>query len=422
LTGEFVESFEMHFLDRATGREWAGICNATPVVDSTGGVLFALVTIRDLTAQKKTEGAVRDAESRFGALVHAIPGLVWGCDEKGRLTFRSAQWREFSGEFSSERLDSGWMELVHPDDARAAADRWDEAVRTGHPFDMNLRLRRFDGSYRWMAARITPQRDESGKTVQWFSTCLEVQNLKDIEEALRETNLALERSNDELQQFAYSASHDLQEPLRTINGFIDLLVRHYGEKLHGDALDYLAFIRSGADRMREMITGLLEYSRAASEPWSEAPCDATVAFNWAVGNLRRTIEEAGATVSCGRLPVVAADFGRLSQLLQNLISNGIKYRSESSPEVKITAESDGDYWRFCVADNGSGIPPEYHERVFRVFKRLHGREIPGTGIGLALCRRIVERHGGRMWVESEPGRGSRFYFTLPRAETAAAVA
>jgi light-regulated signal transduction histidine kinase (bacteriophytochrome) len=218
----------------------------------------------------------------------------------------------------------------------------------------------------------------------------------------------------DLQDFAYVASHDLQEPLRAVAGFCQLLEEKYGDSFDQEGRDYLEFVIDGAHRMQALLTGLLQFARVRSrgQPFAEVDCNE--AFDDAVANMASNIGSAGANVSRGNLPVVSADSAQMTQLMQNLISNSIKYRNAAPPEVRMDVELHNGEWLFCLHDNGIGIDPEHRERIFVIFQRLHTRsEYAGTGIGLAVCKRIVERHHGRIWVESEPGNGSNFFFTIP---------
>jgi signal transduction histidine kinase len=228
----------------------------------------------------------------------------------------------------------------------------------------------------------------------------------------------LARSNAELEQFAYVASHDLQEPLRTVTNFVQLLAKRYRGRLDRDADDFIQYVVGGTVRMAQLIDDLLDYSRAgrADQPMKPTDCGETLAQ--AVANLDLSIRESGAVVRHDGLPTVIGNPSLLTQLFQNLIGNAIKFRSADRPEIRVSAGRRGDEWLFSIQDNGIGIAPQYAERIFVIFQRLHGRsEYPGTGVGLAICKRIVTRHGGRIWVESQPGRGSTFYFTLPTAGT-----
>ena len=224
----------------------------------------------------------------------------------------------------------------------------------------------------------------------------------------------LARSNRELEQFAYVASHDLQEPLRMVSSYVELLGRRYSGKLDERAEKYIYFAVDGATRMQRLITDLLAYSRVGTQGGELAPTDTAPAVEEALSNLEVAVADSKARVTYPDLPQVTADSSQLVQLFQNLIGNALKFKSEQRPRVEVNAQRDGGYWLFSVRDNGVGFDQKYAERVFGVFKRLHrNSEIPGTGIGLAICQRIIDRHGGRIWAESEPGKGATFYFTLP---------
>ncbi len=237
---------------------------------------------------------------------------------------------------------------------------------------------------------------------------------KRAEDALRKSVAELERSNTDLEQFAYVASHDLQEPLRMVSSYVQLLKRRYTGKLDSDADDFIDFAVDGANRMQVLIEDLLAYSRVGTRGRPFEPTDCTLVLDQVLANLEVAIDESDAGVTHDPMPTVAVDGSQLAQVFQNLIGNAIKFRGDEPPRVHIAAEQKDGEWEFFVADNGIGIKPEFFERIFVIFQRLHSREeYSGTGIGLAVCKKIVERHGGRMWVESEPGQGATFYFTIP---------
>ncbi len=231
---------------------------------------------------------------------------------------------------------------------------------------------------------------------------------------LERANNELVRANGELIHFAYAAGHDLRTPLRTIASFVELLGRRLGEN-DPEGRNYIAQIGGAISRMTAFMEDLLAYSQAQTRRDNIRPIDSGMVLQWALVNLNSAIEESGASITHDPLPEVCADQMQLVQVFQNLIGNAIKYHGTSAPRIHVGAEQTDDAVVFCVSDNGMGIRPEYHDRIFEVFRRLHGSEIPGAGLGLALCKRIVENHGGRIWVESEPGRGSIFRFTLPRS-------
>jgi signal transduction histidine kinase len=236
----------------------------------------------------------------------------------------------------------------------------------------------------------------------------------ELERRVDERTRELSRSNDELRQFAYVASHDLQEPLRTVASYAQLLAKRYRGKIDSDADEFIRYMVEGVTRMHTLLNDMLAYSRVTeTKDKVLLPANIDAVVNSAVMNLEATIKETGAKITHDSLPTVLGDEIQLTQVFQNLIGNAIKYRSEQPPAIHIFAEQNGDNWAFSVKDNGIGIDPQYSERIFGIFKRLHGRELPGTGMGLAICKRIIERHRGQIWVESQPGKGSTFRFTLP---------
>jgi light-regulated signal transduction histidine kinase (bacteriophytochrome) len=245
---------------------------------------------------------------------------------------------------------------------------------------------------------------------------------RQAEAAMREAYQELEhktkeltRSNEELQQFAYVASHDLQEPLRMISSYTQLLERRYGDRLDGDARDFMAYIVDGAARMKQLIEDLLAYSRVGTRGKEFQHVDSGASLDRALANLRASIESSGAKITRDALPEVLADGAQLSQIFQNLIGNAIKFRGDEPPRIHVGAEARDTVWVFSVKDNGIGLDTQYADRIFMMFQRLHNKaEYPGTGIGLAIVKKIVERHGGRIWVESEPGKGASFGFTIAR--------
>ena len=244
---------------------------------------------------------------------------------------------------------------------------------------------------------------------------VELDERRRTEQLLSQYTEDLRHSNAELEEFAYVASHDLQEPLRMVASFTQLLAKRYRGKLDQDADEFIGFAVDGATRMQKLLQDLLAYSRLGTRGKPLVPTDCNVIFDQATANLLPAIEESHAQVTSGPLPTVRGDEVQLVQLFQNLIANALKFRGDQPPVILITAQEDDGAWRFAVQDNGIGIALDHQERIFMIFQRLHHRsEYPGTGLGLALCKKIVGRHGGRLWVESEPGRGATFYFTLPK--------
>jgi light-regulated signal transduction histidine kinase (bacteriophytochrome)/HAMP domain-containing protein len=288
----------------------------------------------------------------------------------------------------------------------------DELERLANSFNkMTEALAKSQGDLLASKEALQKARDELEQRVKERTFELLITN-----DQLHQKTEDLIRSNKELEQFAYVASHDLQEPLRMVTSYVQLLERRYKNKLDKDANEFIDFAVDGATRMHSLINDLLTYSRVGTRGKTLEPTDCEAVFDQSVSNLKVAVEESGARVTHDSLPTVMADSSQLEELFQNLIGNAIKFRGEEPPRVHISASSNGNLWVFSVRDNGIGIDPEFKECIFVIFQRLHGKDkYPGTGIGLAVCKKIVECHGGNIWVESNLGKGSTFYFTLRKS-------
>ena len=322
-----------------------------------------------------------------------------------------------------------WKSRLHPDDLPRAMETVNDYLeQRADDYKSTFRMLCVDGTYRWVFAKGVAQFDHANMPIRMVGVHVDIHERIENEEALknlnrllsenamaiRESNRMLMSSNSELEQFAYVASHDLQEPLRKMSSFCNLLDEECGDTLQGDARLYMNYIVDGASRMQQLIRDLLAFSRVKSQECEGKMVDAEAACRSALQNLEEAIEESGARITIAQLPTVWAHERHLAQVFQNLISNSIKYRSEEVVEINIDAERQGHEWVISVRDNGIGIESEFHERVFGVFKRLHGRNVyPGTGIGLAICKRAVERWGGRIWIAIGDGDGCTFSFALP---------
>lgn len=280
---------------------------------------------------------------------------------------------------------------------------------------------RKDGTKIWVSVNVRTVRDVKGKVLYYEGTAEDITQRKQQEERLKALNTALEkhtqelaRSNSELQQFAYAASHDLQEPLRMVSSYLNLVANRYKGRLDSEADEFIYYAVEGAKRMKLLIDDLLAFSRVGRRDDKRAVMDLNDVFESALKNLELAIHESKASVRREPLPSLHGSSVQVRQLFQNLLSNAIKFRGAMSPEISISAERRGSEWFFCVKDNGIGFDMTYADRIFRIFQRLHPRdEYPGTGVGLAICKKIVEGHGGRIWVESKPKEGASFYFSLP---------
>ena len=395
-------------------RYWASVV-LTALHDANGQVNGFVKIIRDLTARKQAEAKLAESERAFRTLAESMPQMVWMCQPDGLNIYFNQRWVDYTGLTLEESYGRGWNTPFHPDDKQPAWNAWNHATATGDIYQIECRLRRADGEYRWFITRGVPFRDGEGRIVKWFGTCTDIDDMKLAEAQIRSHAAELQRSNRELEHFAYVASHDLQEPLRTIGSFSELLANRYRGRLDSDADEFIAFIVNGAKRMQILINDLLALSRVGTRGQPFAPVECADSLQAAQENLEISITENGAVITRDPLPVVKADRGQLTQLFQNLLGNAIKFhRPGAPPRIHVSAARNNGAWQLSVRDNGIGIQPEYFDRIFVVFQRLHERDkYPGTGIGLAICMKIVERHGGRLWVESTPEAGSCFHFTIP---------
>jgi PAS domain S-box-containing protein len=289
-----------------------------------------------------------------------------------------------------------------------------QVLETGEPQAWELRMVKSDGTVFWAHLGATAAQDEGGVPVCRL-VLSDIPERKRVEDKLRAVAAELERSNKDLEQFAAIVSHDLQEPLRMVASYTQLLAERYEGRLDEKAKKYVAYVVDGAIRMQQLINDLMIYSRIGTHGTTMENKDSHSILGDAIRNLDSAIVESNAIITNDELPTVRFDTTQLIQVFQNLLANAIKFRGEDLPCVHVSARDDSDAWIFSIRDNGIGIDRKYEDRIFVVFQRLHTpRLYPGTGIGLAVCKRIVERHGGRIWFESEPGKGSTFFFTIPK--------
>jgi PAS domain S-box-containing protein len=377
---------------------------------------FSKIT-RDITARKEAEEALRTSEETVRMTVEAADMGTWFYDIQRNEISWSEKFRALFGLISNDKITYEEILLViHPDDRQ----RLDQSVKTtlecGTPYDIEYRVVWPDSSDHWIAAKGRAYRSAEGVPVYMQGIAMDITERKKSEDYLMKTVGELKRSNDELVQFAYVASHDLQEPLRMVASYTQLLAKRYKGRLDSDADEFIAYAVDGSNRMQGMIQDLLAYSRAGSNGKVLLGISTENAFENALTNLGATITDSGAIVTHDPLPTITSDETQLTQVFQNLVGNAIKYRGFDVPQVHVSASKNGrNEWIFSVRDNGLGIDSQYFDRIFIIFQRLHGREErKGTGIGLAICKKILERLGGRIWVESQLEKGSTFYFALPQ--------
>ena len=430
--------------------------------DGSGESTFFPGVMIDISSRKEVEAELKDSEQKLRFMADTMPQLVWITRPDGYHEYYNKHWYEYTGTKEGTVDGEGWNGLFHEEDQSRSQKLWQHSLETGDPYEIEYRLYHAPSkSYRWVIGRALPFKNEAGEIVKWYGTCTdiddsikELERRKQLEEALqieksqlesrvaertsqlkltneglmseikkrqrvekklRESSIELLRSNKELEEFAYVSSHDLQEPLRKIQAFGDLLVEEFGDKL-GDGQEYLTRIQGSAQRMSTLIDDLLTFSRVTTKPTTTVEVDLNKTMKNVLADLQiRSEKEKGTVIIDDNLPIVMADDTHMRQLFQNLLSNALKFHAQDRPpEIHISATTDESDHVLKVQDNGIGIDEKYRTKVFAVFQRLNAKQAyEGTGIGLAVCKKIVERYGGTIDIESTLGEGTTFIITLP---------
>ena len=412
---------EMEIITANGKRVWVRTIGE-PVKDEAGKIIKVQGAFQDITELKRAEQALHESENKYRTLVQNMQVGMVAHRPDTSILLSNAMASQLLGLSPDQMLgktaiDPAWH-FVHEDGTPVPLDEYpvNLALAENQPV-RNLVLGIIHparGFPTWVQCDAYRVQDWEGNLQQVIVTFFDITERRVAEEQLLKTLDELKRSNTELEQFAYVASHDLQEPLRAVAGMVQLLQQRYKGQLDGRADEYIGLAVEGATRMQTLINDLLAYSRVERRGSPIKSTDANAALQSALRNLGAAIFESGAVVTNGSLPTLEADATQLTQLFQNLIGNAIKFRGQDPPNIHVEARDLGNAWQFSVSDNGIGIEPQYYERIFLVFQRLHTRrDYPGTGIGLSICKKIVERHGGRIWIESTPGQGTIFHFTIP---------
>lgn len=373
---------------------------------------------------KETRSDLNELKNSLSDTAFELTSIKYALDEaaivaitdiKGTITYVNKKFCEIS-KYSSEELIGQNHRIInsgyHPKEFFQQMYR---TIGKGNVWRGQIRNKAKDGTLYWVDTTIVPLKDRAGKPTKYLAIRFDISEQKKTEEILNQTLTKLENSNKELEQFAYIASHDLREPLRMVTSYAQLIARRYREKLDDEAEVFIKYLVDGTNRMQMLIDGLLLYSRTTSKKNTLKKTDLNVVLQEVLDDLKISIEEKHAEIKQGALPEIFADPIQIRQLFQNLISNAIKYNKSQTPIVEISSQESLTEWCFSVRDNGIGIEQDQFDRIFKIFQRLHRQEeYPGTGIGLAVCKKIIERHEGRIWIESYPGKGSVFYFTIPK--------
>jgi PAS domain S-box-containing protein len=382
--------------------------------DAAGRPLYAISVLDDITSRKHAEEALRQSEELFRKTFELAASGVAHVSLEGRLIRVNRRLTEMLGYAEQQLIGRSVKDISHPQD-RDLTDAQRAQIRSGERESVRFEKRylRKNGEPVWVSLGIALVRDAFGTPQYEIAMFDDITERKQAEAALQEAHEELKRSNSELEQFAYVASHDLQEPLRMVSSYTQLLGRRYGEKFDADAKEFMAYIVDGATRMKQLIEDLLAYSRVGTKSMDFKPAELEKSLRRAITNLKAAIDESGASVTHDPLPTLPADEVQLAQVFQNLMGNALKFRGPTTPHIHVAVSEKPAEWEITVRDNGIGIEPQYFERIFMVFQRLHNKaEYPGTGIGLAIVKKVIERHGGHVRVESKLGEGSAFIFTL----------
>lgn len=385
--------------------------NATVYRNEAGQIQGVFAAARDITERKIAEEKLRAASLYARRLIEASLDPLVTISADGKITDVNQATEDVTGYMREQLIGSDFSDyFTEPEKARAG---YKQVFTEGYVKDYPLAIRHKDGKITDVLYNATVYQNEEGEVQGVFAAARDITERIAMENELRQTLEKLKQSNAELEQFAYVASHDLQEPLRMVASYVQLLERRYKDKLDSDADEFIGYAVDGANRMRALIDDLLTYSRVGRLGKPFEPTNLEKTMELVLQNLSASIADSGAIVTYDKLPVIVADGGQLVQLFQNLIGNAIKFHGKEPPRIHVSAKDKGTEYQFSVSDNGIGIDPQYFDHLFRIFQRLHTREeYSGSGIGLAICKKIVERHGGHIWIESQVGKGSTVYFTL----------
>ena len=425
IAGDYVQNYEAQLHNVKTDYAWVGSYTTKPVHTRSGEVSLILLTVLDITERKRAEAAVQESEERFRTMANSMSQLAWIARADGHIYWYNERWYEYTGTTSAQMEGWGWQNVHDPVVLPSVLEKWQAAIQSGEPFEMEFPLRGADGHFRNFLTRGQPLKDATGRVVQWCGTNTDVDALKQAEEKVRRLNTELEQrvaertgqleqANKELEAFSYSVSHDLRAPLRAVSGFAAMVMNEYGGQLPAPGKHYLERIQKGAGRMGLLIDDLLAFSRLSRQAVQRQPVDMNRLGQAAWEDLKPQWAGREMEIRTAPLPPGHGDPELLRQVWINLLGNAVKYTAGRKPAIIetgcLTQAGEAVYF---VRDNGAGFDMQFGHKLFGVFQRLHrADEFEGTGVGLAIVQRIIHRHGGRVWAQAEVNRGATFYFTL----------
>jgi PAS domain S-box-containing protein len=394
------------------GGEFVGIVGI--VRDVTRQRRFAVERARLLASERQARLDAERSEEEVRAVVENMPELAWSCGPDGDIDYFNQRVYAYTGARFEDMRGWSWEALVHPAQRAEVREHWQDSLASGQPFEMEFPMRGADGAYRWFLTRVRPLRNRDGGIVRWFGVSTNIDRQKRLEAERERLIFELERGNRELEQFAYVASHDLRAPLRGIANLSRWIEDGLADRMTDEVRQHMDLMRSRVRRLEKLIDGILEYSRAGRMRHKLEVVDVAGLLGESLDLLA---PPPGAVLLPAGMPVLRTERVPLQQVFLNLLSNGLKYTRRPDPRVEVGVRELADQWEFSVTDNGPGIAPQNHERIWAVFQTLHSRDlIESTGIGLSVVRKIVESKGGRAWVESREGQGATFRFTWPKDE------
>jgi len=414
LYGDFWESIEIPILCKS-GETKIVLWNSANIYDNDQQNLISTIAQgNDITSRKNAENELKESQRKLNLALENGKIGIWEFDVRTRRFLFDDRMRKMSG-LENRPFDGSFKSFekhIHDEDVQHFNEALRRTLEENEPFETIFRVRQKKAGNKYLIVKGMLYNDD-GDLSRIIGVGIDITEMKSgSEHALFKLNEELARSNKELEQFAYVASHDLQEPLRMVSIFTQMLAQRYGDNLDENAREYLKFAVDGSNRMYNLINGLLAYSRIQTKGKEFTEVDLNNVLEEVLRNLSLQIEKVKAIISLSDMPVVNADRSQMIQLFQNLISNSLKF-SKNIPEIKVSSIEHNDYYLFSVKDKGIGIDPQYFDRIFQIFQRLVRREeYEGTGIGLSICKRIIERHGGKIWVKSKPGKGATFWFTI----------